>query len=282
MAICAFFIIPDLPRTTRWLSEQEKEIAAWRLEEDIGEDDWVDSKHQSAFHGAKLAFTDSKVWLLLGTIYGSTSSGTVTTFFPTVVKGLGKGDVETLLLTTPPYLIGAAMLLLNAWHADKTGERYLHISLPPLLALVSFIIAVTTSAFGARYTAMCLMIGGIYSGYVVALGYISNILPRPATKRAAALALINCLSNVCQIYAPFLYPNGAGPKYTTAFCVDMGMSVMTIAFATTLRFVLRRLNQQLDREENVNVRGDESVRVHDHEAHGLPGLATERGFRFLL
>lgn len=100
MAIVSVFIIPDLPRTTSWLSEEEKELAAWRLEADIGEDDWVDSQHQSMFHGAKLAFKyfsqtlfyrmklkmvknrDYKTWLLLGAIYGCTSAGAVTTFFP--------------------------------------------------------------------------------------------------------------------------------------------------------------------------------------------------------
>lgn len=56
MALIAFFIIPDLPRTTSWLSAREKELAVWRLEVDIGEDDWVDSKHQSFFAGAKAAF----------------------------------------------------------------------------------------------------------------------------------------------------------------------------------------------------------------------------------
>lgn len=55
MALLACFIVPDLPRTTSWLSNDEKVLAAWRLEEDIGEDDWVDSEHQSMFHGAKLA-----------------------------------------------------------------------------------------------------------------------------------------------------------------------------------------------------------------------------------
>jgi hypothetical protein len=55
-AFGAYFVLPDLPRTTRWLNEQEKELAAWRLEVDIGEDDWLDSKHQSMLHGAKLAF----------------------------------------------------------------------------------------------------------------------------------------------------------------------------------------------------------------------------------
>lgn len=35
----------------------------------------------------------------------------------------------------------------------------------------------------------------------------SIVLPRPVAKRAAALALINSLSNVCQIYSPYLYPS---------------------------------------------------------------------------
>lgn len=56
-AVIAIFIIPDVPRTTRWLSEQDRELAAWRLMADIGEDDWVDSQHQSPLRGLKLALT---------------------------------------------------------------------------------------------------------------------------------------------------------------------------------------------------------------------------------
>lgn len=55
VAFSAFFILPDFPRTTTWLTEEEKQLAAWRLDEDIGEDDWVSSKQQTFFHGAKLA-----------------------------------------------------------------------------------------------------------------------------------------------------------------------------------------------------------------------------------
>ncbi|KAJ6079707.1 MFS general substrate transporter [Penicillium canescens] len=269
-------------------------LAAWRLEEDIGEEDWVDSEHQSMFHGAKLAFNtayfegmvlisvarDYKVWLLLGTIYGCTASGAVTTFFPinfasSVMAGLSKDSVTTLLLTTPPYLIGTIIVLIAAWHADKTGERYLHIALPPILAIACFILAVTTSSFAPRYLAMCIMIGAIYSAYVVALGYISNILPRPATKRAAALALINCLSNVCQIYTPYLYPN------KTAFCYNIGMSAMTICFATVLRIVLGRLNKQLDQEEGTNIPRPD-LQQEENEENGHPGRVVAQGFRFML
>lgn len=53
----------------------------------------------------------------------------------------------------------------------------------------------------------------MYSGYVVALGWISNTLPRPPAKRAAALAAINAVSNTSSIYASYMYPQSAGPRY---------------------------------------------------------------------
>ncbi|KAE8330335.1 MFS general substrate transporter [Aspergillus sergii] len=278
VALIAFFIVPDMPRTTSWLNDDEKALAAWRLEEDIGEDDWVDSEHQTMFEGAKLAVMDPKTWLLIGVIYGSTSTGAVTTFFPSVMAGLGRSNIETLLLTTPPYLIGTIAVLITAWNADRTGERYLHLCIPPIIAIVSFVLAMTGNNFASRYVAMCIMLGGIYSSYVVALSYISNILPRPAAKRAAALAFINCLSNVCQIYAPYLYLDSDAPRYTTAFSVNIGMSSITIIFSTILRIYLGRLNKKLDQEEGFDL----GTNAHDNEEHGLPGLAVRQGFRFLL
>ncbi|PQE06795.1 MFS transporter protein [Rutstroemia sp. NJR-2017a BBW] len=147
IALFAFFILPDLPRTTNWLSDDEKELAAWRLEEDIGQDDWVDSKQQTFLHGAKLA---------------AKSKGLVTAghdlwihfswyrHYP-ISRGLGKSNITTLLLTTPPYLIAVIAILCNAWHADKTGERYLHVAIPPVIAFISFIIAAATIEFAPRY-----------------------------------------------------------------------------------------------------------------------------------
>lgn len=40
----------------------------------------------------------------------------------------------------------------------------------------------------------------LYAGYVVGLAWISNTLPRPPAKRAAALAAINAVSNMANIY----------------------------------------------------------------------------------
>ena len=73
-AFCAYFLLPNFPRTTSWLTEEEKQLAVWRLDEDIGEDDWVDSKHQTFAHGFKLAVSDIKMWILVGSSIFSDSS----------------------------------------------------------------------------------------------------------------------------------------------------------------------------------------------------------------
>ena len=65
VAFAAYFVLPDFPKTTKWLTEEETAIAAWRLEEDIGEDDWTNSEEQTLWHGFKLALVDVKMWVLV-------------------------------------------------------------------------------------------------------------------------------------------------------------------------------------------------------------------------
>lgn len=62
-APAAYFLLPDYPSTTKWLSEQERALAAWRLSiEADGEEDTVEG---SVWKGFKEACGDLKVWLLV-------------------------------------------------------------------------------------------------------------------------------------------------------------------------------------------------------------------------
>jgi hypothetical protein len=270
IAFSAYFVLPNFPRTTTWLTEEERQLAIWRLEEDIGEDDWVSSSDQSFWHGFKLAFEDIKMWILMIMLTGIVSSGSVTNFFPTVVKTLGYGTITTLLLTAPPYVLAVITAMANAWHADRTGERYFHVTLPLYVAVAAFILAASTTATAPRYVAMMLMVPGVYTGYVVALGWISNCMPRPPAKRAAALAAINAVSNCSSIYASYMYPSSAGPRYIVAMSVDCATAALAIIMATLLRFILVKLNKKLDRGEHV-----------EGAVNAIPGEAAENGFRFL-
>ncbi|KAF2466402.1 pantothenate transporter liz1 [Lindgomyces ingoldianus] len=274
IAFTAFFILPNFPRTTPWLTEEERQLAVYRLQEDVGEDDWTSSASQSFFHGLKLALLDIKTWVLTVLLLSIVSSASVTNFFPTVVKTLGYGNVETLLLTAPPYVLAVITTYLNAWHADRTGERFLHISLPLCVGVAAFILAAATHSTAPRYVAMMLMVPGVYTGYVVALAWISNSLPRPAAKRAAALAFINAISNTSSIYASYMYPQPKGkkqPDLTIPLSVDCATAALAIIMAAVMRIILTRLNKKLDRGEHV-----------EGAINGVPGIAQEFGFRFLV
>jgi hypothetical protein len=90
----------------------------------------------------------------------------VTNFFPTVVNTIQgelsdqvrQSNVISLLLTSPPYVLAVAVTYLNATHADKTGERYWHITIPLWVAVIAYIIAATTTHVVPRYLSMMLMV----------------------------------------------------------------------------------------------------------------------------
>ena len=105
-----------------------------------------------------------------------------------------------------------SMYLANAG-LDRTGERFFHITVPLCFAVFAYILAAATTKTAPRYVAMMLMVPGVYTGYVVALAWISNSLPRPPAKRAAALAFINAISNCSSIYASYMYSPSAGKLY---------------------------------------------------------------------
>lgn len=122
---------------------------------------------------------------------------------------------------------------------------------------------------------MMIMLSGVYTGYVVALAWISNSLPRPAAKRAAALAFINAISNTSSIYASYMYPQPKSKKHqphlTVPLSVDCATAALAIIMATIMRSVLNRLNKKLDRGEHV-----------EGAINAVPGIGQDFGFRFLV
>lgn len=67
LAICAAFILPDLPHNARGFTEEERMIAQLRLFEDVGEAD-TDSANDGAFAGLMMALTDTNIYIMMLTL----------------------------------------------------------------------------------------------------------------------------------------------------------------------------------------------------------------------
>lgn len=102
VAIAAGFLLPDFPSTTKWLTDEERNFAAWRMMADINESD--EESSSSIWQGVKLCFKDYRLYLFVLVQHMSILSQTFQYFFPSIVQTLGFGEIETLLLTVPGKL----------------------------------------------------------------------------------------------------------------------------------------------------------------------------------
>ncbi|TDZ54695.1 MFS transporter prlL [Colletotrichum trifolii] len=270
VAALAFFVLPDFPANTAWLTPRERQLAVWRMELDAaGEEDWTSSTEQSMWAGFRMVVADPVNWILVVLVYGAASSISINTFFPTVVASLGKGRIATLLLTAPPYLLACVVCAAVSWSADRTGERFWHTVTPVSCALVGFVISAAATGIAPRYFGAMIMLPGIYTGFNMSMVWTANTICRPAGKRAAAVAFNNAMSTLSSIYGSYLYPNDAGPRFVLAFSVNAAMALTAIIAATILHFVLKRENRKLE------------VSEREAEVTGQAG-AVGKGFRYLV
>ncbi|TVY21347.1 putative transporter [Lachnellula arida] len=269
ISICASFVIPDFPHT--WLSQEERAIATKRLQYTSGSHD---TERGSLFSGVKMAVMDYKVWLLA---------------IPTLVATFNYSRVDTLLLVAPPYVFATIIALAISYSSDKRHERCFHIVVPIFFGMAGFIIAASTTILAARYLSLFLMLGGVYGSYNVALAWISSTLPRPVEKRAAAIALVNTVGNIAQIYSPYMYPESDGPKYLTAMICNAAFCVACIAATLGLRWCLMNENDKLQMLEEQSAAdaadfdGVKATREEIVDVNAAGGLVVlNPGFRYAL
>jgi MFS family permease len=197
-----------------------------------------------------------------------------------VVATLNKPNVTTLFLTVPPYVLAVITTFLNTLHADRTGERFFHVTIPLLFGIAAFIIAASTTAFAPRYVAMMLMPAGVYTGYVVGLAWISNTLPRPPAKRAAALALINAVSNATSIYSSYMYQDKDAPRFIPAMSVNAVTLLISWGGALLLRMGFTLLKKRLDAGGVVD--GISQDGVENVKPGGGSSTQIDHGFRYVV
>ncbi|CAE7211321.1 unnamed protein product [Rhizoctonia solani] len=282
VAILAIFILPDFPNTTRWLSPQERRLAEVRMAEDVGGEVDKDSSQEGHLYGFFLAMKDWKVWWLAMALTGITIGLSFNAYFP-LTATLGYSRNISLLLCAPPWAFATIVGFINARHADKTGERFLHISVPLFIGIIGFIIAIATMNIAARYISLFLM-AQAYAGLIVLLSWVSNSIPRPPAKRAVALAFINAFSQLGNVAGSYVWPKNWGPTYRKSYIICIACFGLAIIMAFVLRQHLIHLNKQLDRGESIE--GGERTKALQ-EAAELEGVPVEelrskrQTFRFL-
>ncbi|PSR75034.1 hypothetical protein PHLCEN_2v9364 [Hermanssonia centrifuga] len=260
-AVCAIFILPDFPATSsKWLSDIEVRLAEKRMVEDAGVGDESETESGGQVHGLLMAITDWKVWWLALTLTSMVVSLSFNAYFPTLSATLGYNRTVTLLLCAPPWAFSTLVAFAVTRHSDKVGERFYHIAAPLLFGIVGFVIAISTMNTAARYVSLFLMAQS-YAGFITFLAWVSNSIPRPPSKRAVALALINAFSQLGNVAGSYVWPTGWGPSYKNSYAICIATNGLTIVMCYVFKKHLDSLNKKAEAKE---------------QAEGRP-----KGFRYL-
>ncbi|KAF1994698.1 MFS general substrate transporter [Amniculicola lignicola CBS 123094] len=281
IAIFAAFILPDLPSNTRGFTPEERHVAVLRMTEDVGEAD-EDSAEQSPFAGFMMAVKDVKIYVMMLTFTAYVVGLSFNAFFPTLTGTLGFKYIPTLLMSAPPWAFACLVSLVNAWHADRTEERFWHIVGPICLGLVGFVISMSTLNVAARYLALFLQ-ASAYAGFIVFYSWISSSFPRPPAKRAVAIAMINAFSQLGNIAGSYVW-NLPANGYRRSYGIVTSMFGLTIMGCFIFRVILTRLNKKIEEGEQAWAVQDDVVEK-TAELNGVSvekGIELQRGFRYLV
>lgn len=246
-AFPAYWLLPNYPSTTPWLSETERALASYRLA--LEADNEEDEVRGSVWKGAKQCFSDPKVWLLVLIQSSATVGMSFTYFFPSIVQTLGYPRVPTLLMTAPPYFAAFLFSLLNSWHSARSGERGWHIIGAMLMGALGQILGMTITNIGGRYFAMFLAACGAFSAFQIILSWVNSTIARPKAKRAVAVALATAVANCTNISTAYVYPSSDAPMYRTGGSVLCAVLVVGSLASLLLKVWLRKLNQKADQRE---------------------------------
>lgn len=127
---------------------------------------------------------------------------------PTIISDLGYTAAEAQLLTVPPYFVATVLTFATAWGSHLLNRRALFIIIGAILAIIGYIILITSAKTGVQYFATFLCAGGIYPATAITLSWPANNVSGQL-KRAVACALQISVGNVRPCIA-FIWQRSGG------------------------------------------------------------------------
>ncbi|KAH9929502.1 MFS general substrate transporter [Epithele typhae] len=241
-----YFFYPDYPESVRWLSQEERELAAARIAgvASLGHAKltWAD---------ARAALTDWRIYLhhALWVCY-SVAFSSISLFAPTIVQGLGFEGLSAQLFTVPPYAIAFVVVLSVARLADRFEARAWAVCGSFLICGISFAIqgALSPTAFTARYALLCVSVSFAFSIAGPQLSWFSGNL-RNTSQTTLGIPLHVSIATFGQIIGLFIYKSNESPSFPTGHFTNAAVMFTGAILTFILRAVYVRRNGRLARGE---------------------------------
>jgi hypothetical protein len=166
-----------------------------------------------------------------------------------IIKTFGFNGVTTYLIQAPPYAIAYGVACLLAYTSGRFQESCYHIIIPVVFSAVGTSILISSLNIGARYFGVILLISGTYSGLNLQLSWETQLVPAPRSKKAALIAIANCVSQTSHWFSPYFFPTSQEPFYRLGGGLILFGCVSTALLCWGIKWRAKKLNASIDELE---------------------------------
>jgi hypothetical protein len=175
----------------------------------------------------------------------------------------GFDKLTTYLVQAPPYAIAYASACAIAYSCGRFQENFWHVVIPIIASAAGCGVLIGTLNVGARYFGLILLVSGTYSGLNLQLSWETTVVPAPRAKKAALIAIANCISQTSHWFSPYFYPTSQEPYYRMGGGLLILGCALTVVSALLVMLRSKSLNKKLDQQEGWS-----------------PNSGVERGWRY--
>jgi len=258
LSILALVVLTDRPETAIWLGPEEKAlvIARVRSERVLG-DEVVDAMGRRKF----LRGVFSPVTLSVGFIFllDAVMVQTFAFFLPSIIRTIFPDytTIQQQLLTAPPYLAGAAMMVSMSALSWRFDRRQVFFKPSTVLVIIAYIVFLTSNDQWARYAATFLASTVFTLGPLTNAQVAANVVSD--TARSAAIAT-NCMLAHCGgLIGSWTFVEWDAPRYRIGNGLNLGAATGVLVLSTLTLLWMKADNKARD-EKAIEVDGvDESL-----------------------
>ncbi|KZT53028.1 MFS general substrate transporter [Calocera cornea HHB12733] len=243
--LACIYILPDRPETTKYLTEEERALAIVRMNRG-GSKETAGTINTSHLW---MAARDWKIYLY-GVIYFgvNVALSALGAFLPTIISDLGYTAARAQLFTVPPYVVGAAVLIITNFIGDHLQTRGIPMILSSLAGGTGYLLLILVQEnIRVRYFATFLITASTYTTIGISISWFPYNMGSES-KRAAGIPIFQAIGQCGSILGSNLYPNADAPKYIKGFGVSCAFNYLVSFIALGLTLYFRYENARRDRE----------------------------------
>ncbi|KAF8962545.1 MFS general substrate transporter [Flammula alnicola] len=196
LGVVTYFFLPNRPESTAYLNERERKIAVERMNRDSSGDTGavVNKAHVLA------AFRDWRLYVGGAIYFGlNCALASIGAFLPTIIATFGFTNALAQLLTVPPYVVSAIVMVSFSFSSDRLQNRGVFMTISCCIGAIGYLLLLTVPDNNhVRYFATFCITSGTYTSIgltiawcagiplFMAIGQCGSVLGRIYTRRQKA------------------------------------------------------------------------------------------------